>query len=798
MRSGRSRRCSPASLTSLRSVGQRISQTRPLPRSKEGWIDALQDAADVGERIGAPQDVRGGRRLRVWLLFAVVGATSFLGTILAAPAIFLTQRSVGAIAERFSQPIEQVALPDVAQRSIVFDRNGKVIATLTGVENRKVVALSNIGQIAQDAVISVEDSNFYLHRGVDLAGLVRALLSNLRAGGISQGGSTITQQLVKNTLVGNERSLDRKITEARMAVRLEEDMSKEEILETYLNETYFANGVYGIGTAAEYYFGKPASKLNLSQAAMLAGMIRAPENYEPFDNPDEAKRRRAYALGRMLDEGKITRKQHDRALGEPLGAKPHPVAPSKTPYFVEAVKAQIMSDPAFGATREDRAAALFSAGLRIETTIDLEMQDDAQRAVETVLNQSGDPDAALVSIEANTGAVLAMVGGRNFEEEKFNLATQGRRQPGSTFKPFTMVAALENGFAPALTFDTPSPLVTTDGTGATYTVNNYSGNGEGFMSMRQATAFSVNTYYIQLIEHVGPDKVSELATRLGIETELGPYASLALGSVAVSPFELASAYATLANEGTRCAPFSITRVIDARGKALLRTEPDCEEVLDPNVALMASDILRGVPEFGTGRTNGQIGRPVTGKTGTTDDYTDSWYAGYTPQIATAVWLGFAESTERQLKNIHGLPKVFGGSLPATIWSKFMRAAHEGLPVLDFGNPSAIGSVAVPTVIGLPLREARSKLEEAGFFTVETKMVASSEPLGTVLAQDPVGTAARGVLVRLSVSNGAAPKPSPTPSPTPSPATSTKKPKPSPKLSPSPTPSPKPDPEPTAS
>lgn len=775
-------------------MGRRISETRPWPRSTQEWFEAIADAREVGDRIGPPAVPAGGRALRIGLLGAVVGATALLMLILSTPFVVLTDRSVSTVAAKFATPIDQIALPEIAQRSVVYDRNGKIIATLAGVENRKVVPLSKIAKIARSAVIAVEDANFYNHRGVDLPGLVRAVFSNLKAGGITQGGSTITQQLVKNTLVGTERSLDRKIQEARLAVRLEEDMSKDEILETYLNEAYFGKGVYGIATAAEFYFRVPASKLNVAQSALLASLIKAPEIYEPIDNPEAALRQRAYALRRMLEEGVITQPQYDLALTKPLGASANPVAESKTPYFVEVVKAQILDDPRFGDTRQERASALFSAGLRIETTVDLEMQEAAQSAVEAILNRKGDPDAALASIDAKTGAVLAMVGGRDFEEAKFNLATQGRRQPGSTFKPFTMVAALENGFAPSLVFDTPSPLVTTDASGKTYEVNNYSGKGEGIMNMRKATAFSVNTYFIQLIQKVGPDKVAEIAERLGIQTPLGPYASLALGSVAVSPFELASAYATLANEGTRCQPFSITRVRNARGKVLLRNEPDCKEVLDPKIAALASDILRGVPEFGTGRTNGRIGRPVTGKTGTTDNYTDSWYAGYTPQIATTVWLGFAESTQRELRNIQGLPKVYGGSLPAKIWSRYMRAAHRGLPVEDFPPASGLGDVAVPDVVGLRMKDALSTLEDAGFFTVETRGVSSSEPKGTVLAQDPRGRSPRGELVKLEVSNGVAPsptakpKPSRKPSPKPSPSRS---PRPSPSASASPEPSPRP-------
>jgi penicillin-binding protein 1A len=757
-----------------------------MPRTKDEWRAALADAADVGERIGAPRHPRALRTFRIILLLGVVTATSMFLLLLSTPFVAFTDRSVASLVERFGGPIEDVELPEIAQRSVVVDRDGRVIATLAGVENRKVVPLDRIAKIARQAVIAVEDADFYVHNGVDLTSLLRAFLTNIRAGGIAQGGSTITQQLVKNTLVGTERSIDRKILEARLALRLEQELSKREILETYLNEAYFGNGVYGIGTAAEYYFGIRAVDLDAPQAALLAGIIKAPEVYEPFGSPEDAARRRAYALSRMRAEGLLTDAEVAGALATPLPTVPHRLKPSKSPYVVEVIKAQILADERFGDTVADRAAAIFQAGLRIETTIDLDLQRAAQTSVEKVLDQPGDPDAALASIDAKTGAVLAIVGGRDFETEKFNLATQGRRQPGSTFKPFTMVAALETGFTPSLVFDTPSPLLMERG-GERFTVNNYSGHGEGLMDMRDATAFSVNTYYIQLIDRVGPAAVAELGNRLGIETDLPAIYSLALGTVEVTPFELASAYATLANRGTRCEPFSILRVRNPKGEVLLRNEPECEEVLDPNVAALASDILREVPERGTGQTNGQIGRPVTGKTGTTDEYSDAWYVGYTPQIATTVWLGFAETNGEPLYGIHGYEKVYGGSLPAMIWSRYMRAAHEGLDVEAFPTVRKPGYVEAPDVVGLDVRDALELLEQRGFFTVDRRQVKSAEPQGTVVAQSPVAGSrvGQGSYVKLKISSGTAPEASPSPTPS---LSKTKRPKPRPTRTSSPTPS----------
>lgn len=732
------------------------------------WLARVRDAWEFGERT-APPIVLGKDILHRSVLLAIVaGLTAVFLALLAVPGVGILGKAVGNLSKRFEgQPVESAELPRIAQRSVVVDRKGKTIATLAGEENRVFVPLSDVPEQTQQAVLAIEDAQFYEHNGVDVRGLVRALLLNVRAGALRQGGSTITQQLVKNTIVGTERSIDRKIREARLAVSLERTKTKSEILELYLNETYFGNGVYGIGTAAEYYFGKRVSKLTLPESALLAGVIKAPQNYEPIANPDRARRRRGLVLSRMVDERMITEAQARAARNAPLGAKPHRLRPSKVPYFVEYVKGLLLEDKRFGATRSERAAALFQAGLRIETTLDLDLQNGARRATEAVLDRKNDPDSALVSIDPTTGAVRAMVGGRDFDKEKYNLAVQGKRQPGSTFKPFTMVAALAEGIPPGTTFDTPSPLKVKDSTGEVVEIANYSERGEGLMDMRRATEQSVNTYYVQLIQKVGPAKVVETAERMGITSELKPYISLALGTLEVSPFELASAYGTLANGGTYCKPFAIARVVDATGETVLRNAPSCERRISASVAAQATDILRGVPLRGTGTQNGRIGRPNAAKTGTTDRYTDSWYAGFTPQYATVVWLGYAESNKRELKNVHGLPRVFGGSLPAMIWSRYMRYAHRNLPVKEFPKPPKAASTVVPDVKGKTVEEAKRILEEARF-TVRVETESSGKPVGTVLSQDPGGggEVEKGSLVTLTISGDPEATSSPSPSPAP--------------------------------
>ncbi|HVL89174.1 MAG TPA: PBP1A family penicillin-binding protein [Actinomycetota bacterium] len=749
-------------------------------RRAKSFLQRIRDSAmgDFDHDIPPPPE-RVDRAYRFALASIVIVLASAMIAVMALPGSAFLGRMVGIVADRLvvAGPGGKIEAPRIAQRSVIVGAEGGIVATLAGEENRRVVSLPQIAPIARNAVLAIEDARFFHHSGIDGAGLVRAVFANARAGQVREGGSTITQQLVKNVFVGNERTLERKLREAQYAVALEKEMTKSQILELYLNETYFGDGHYGIETAAEYFFGTPASKLDAVQSALLAGLIAAPERYNPFEFPERAKARRNTVLGRMAAEGFIERADLEKLKAAPLGVEKHPLPPAKEPYFVDFIKRQILDDPRFGATRSERAKALFQGGLRIETTLNLRLQDSARQAVDTVLDEDGDPAAALVSVEPATGAVRAMVGGRDFNSEQFNLAIGTNRQAGSTFKPFVMAAALDQGISPGLTLDTPSPYRTTDDMGKPWAPANYSNRGEGLMNMRKATELSVNTYYVQLIELVGPDKVVDMAKRLGITSPLEPYKSLSLGTFGVSPYEMASAYGTLANNGIACKPYTIRRVLAADGTEILRNDPSCTRVVDATIAATAVDILKGVIDRGTGRRNGQIGRPAAGKTGTTDDYTDAWFMGFTPQFSTAVWLGFPDSTERGLYNIHGLPQVFGGSLPAEIWNKFMKVAHDGLPAVAFPEPPTVEFTTVPTLVGLHRDDAMTQLKSAGL-NVRTRIVSSSLSPGIVVAQLPSpGTEVeKGSLVEIQVSDGSEatsppepqdPTPEPYPSPTPS-------------------------------
>lgn len=563
-----------------------------------------------------------------------------------------------------------------AQRSYIHASDGTILARLY-FENREDVPLDEVPKHIQDAIIAIEDERFYSHNGVDYYGIARALLANIKSHRIVEGGSTITQQYIKNTIGEKDKTLARKLKEAILSYRLEKKYSKEEILEAYLNTIYFGQGAYGVEAAAQVFFGKKASEMTIAEGALLAGLTKSPLEFSPYTNPDKAFYRQAVVINRMAKLGFITSEQAEAAKAEQLTLVPKKEEVVLAPYFVEHVKQELIQE--YGVEK------VFTGGLHIYTTLDIRAQKNAEYAIGSTLNRKKDPEAALISICPQNGHIVAMVGGRDFNDVKYNLAVQGKRQPGSSFKMFVLVTALEQVYGPNDRFNSASPQVikiSPNPKDDPWKVRNCEGSGHGMISLRSASVNSVNTVYANVTMKVGAEHIAKTAARMGIKTKLDPYPSIGIGglTIGVSPLEMASAYGTLANGGVHVEPIAITKIVDFDGTVIKQAKPEGKQVMDRNTAYQASDILRGVVERGTA-TRARIGRPVAGKTGTNQLYRDAWFVGYTPTIVTAVWMGHPEA-QISMYSVHGR-RGFGGIIPATIWAKHMRSMVKGTPVLDF-------------------------------------------------------------------------------------------------------------------
>jgi membrane peptidoglycan carboxypeptidase len=573
---------------------------------------------------------------------------------------------------------ETISLQPLAARSVVYARDGTVLATLHEEENRVPVPLSRVPPHVIRAVLDAEDDRFYDHGALDLRALTRALVVNVQAGGVFEGGSTITQQLVKISLLNPRQEASRKIKEAALAIRLEEEMSKDQILERYLNAVYLGNHAYGFQAGAETYFHTDIDKVTLGQGILLASLIRDPVGADPWTKPAEAKARRDVVIDRMLELGHIQLAEADTLKAEALPTPPPRQAPKGSDYFSERVKQQLLGDTRLGATASERYAAVFKGGLTIRTTLDPGMQRMAEEAVANTLPDTGGAfRAALVSVEPSTGAVRALVGGDDFAAAKFDLAVQGAKQTGSSFKPFTLVAALENGFSVNDSILGTSPCRIPNPGSDDWEPANVEGSAGGVLSLTDATVSSVNCAYARLVKLIGPEKVVDVAKRMGITANLEPYLSLTLGAQDVSPLEMASAYATLAADGHRHAPIFIDEVLDREGKLVFKNEPKGESVLSAQIARTVNHTLTQVVQRGTGRAAAVPGWPVAGKTGSTDNNTNAWFVGYTPTLATAVWMGNPHE-DVPMRNVGGIT-VFGGTYPARIWRAFMAGALTGPP-----------------------------------------------------------------------------------------------------------------------
>ncbi|HJU48676.1 MAG TPA: PBP1A family penicillin-binding protein, partial [Gaiellaceae bacterium] len=559
------------------------------------------------------------------------------------------------------------------------DANGqrRVLAILRGDESRVLVGWDDIAPVMRQAIVSTEDRRFYQHRGVDVRGIARALWEDLRSKKVVEGGSTITQQFVKNAYIRNEKSIGRKVREAALAWQLEQKWSKERILTAYLNTIYFGNGAYGVQQAARTYYGKGASRLTLGQAALLAGIPADPSLYDPVQHPRAARLRRNYVLGRMYEDGKISLAQLEKAkraqLPKPVDVR-LPGTRGPAPYFANYVTDQLVAE--FGAGR------VFGGGLEVTTTIDLRLQELARNAIDKILGQGGGPSAALVAIDPRDGSVKAMYGGTNYRRSQFNLATQAERQPGSSFKPIVLATALREGLSPVTRFD--SKPVTIEAGDRLWHVTNYDDLYLGSVSLADAMVKSDNAVYAQLTKLVQPKRVVETARQLGIRSTLPAYFSIGLGAVAVNPLDMARAYATLANDGRRVdgtmmgdRPRVVDSVVYRRSGKKRLNEPVLRRALAPSEARTVTTILENVVQLGTGRRAALADRPAAGKTGTTDNYGDAWFVGYTPQLAVAVWVGYPSELRPMLTEFEGEP-VTGGTLPALIWKSYMTSALRRL------------------------------------------------------------------------------------------------------------------------
>jgi penicillin-binding protein 1A len=618
------------------------------------------------------------RKLRLIALFAVLGV---LGLTAFAYGL------VVAIGEQLSglDPFTQAKAQQVD--GYVYAADGHtILAVLRGSQSRVLVQSDQINPWMKQAIVATEDRRFYEHRGIDVRGMTRALLADIEHKSAVQGGSTITQQFVKNELTGSDRSITRKLKEATLAWQLEKSWNKDRILTAYLNTIYFGNGAYGIERAARTYFGHSARKLTLPQAALLAGIPENPTAYDPVAHPRAARERRTLVLRLMLEQGIITGRQYRRALRARM-PQPQDVHLSgvvgKAPYFGEYVKQQLIDT--LGAKR------VFGGGYRVHTTIDLRLQQLAHDAIDKWLPSPDGPQAALVTINPANGAVLAMYGGRNFHASQFNLAVQGERQPGSSFKPFVLATALQEGIAPSSTFvSKPVSIFLGD---RYWTPHNYEGEYLGTIDLVKAISVSDNSVFAQLTKVVGPANVARNARRLGITSPLHGVFSIGLGTQAVNPLEMARAYATFANGGYRVDgkvvgdhPRAITHIDDAKGKVVYANAPLRRRVMSADDAHLLTRLLQGVVTGGTGTAAALPDQAVAGKTGTTENFGDAWFVGYTPQLVTAVWVGYPKGLRPMLTEYHGRA-VAGGTFPAQIWKTFMESALKEIGAQPAGFPS---------------------------------------------------------------------------------------------------------------
>lgn len=668
-------------------------------------------------------------------------AAKFLGVSVLAGAVMagIALPAAGALGlaakgsvQSFDDIPANLKSPQLSQRTTILDNQGNQIASVYS-RDRTVVDLKDISPYMQKAIVAIEDSRFYQHGAIDLKGVLRALNKNAQEGGVAQGASTLTQQLVKNYFIeeagddptkvaeATQQTLGRKIKELKYAIQIEEKLGKKKILENYLNITFFGEQAYGVEAAAQRYFSKHAKDLNLQEAALLAGIVQSPSRYDPVNDEAEATKRRNTVLQRMAEVGDISQNEADEAEAKPLGLNPSQpkngciTAVRGAGFFCDYVRDVVLNDPVFGKTKETRAKLWNEGGLTIRTTLDPQAQQSAQTSIQEHVYKTDAVATAATIVEPGTGKILAMGQSRPYgfgkNETQINLSVNqdmgggAGYQPGSTFKPIVAAAAIEGGKPPTQQYPSPyempypSPVQACDGktwrndpnNPAKLTNENESEHGP--MGMKEATAKSVNTYYVQLISDIGICPVTQMAAKMGVARadgrKIDQAPSIALGTQEMSPLTMASAYATFASRGTYCTPIaiqSITQKIGSEVKSLAVPKSTCSRAMSQKTADTISTLLKGVVEDGTGQEAGLGDRPSAGKTGTTDERYAAWFVGYTPNMAGAVWVGDPQHKRKMIDiTIGGVPhdKVYGGEVPGPIWRDMMTGALEGKPAPDF-------------------------------------------------------------------------------------------------------------------